>query len=168
LRLFAQTYPDEAAGLVLVDAFGTDIKPLFGDQWPAYQAILNQPGTALDTVPGFEIVDADEAIAAIEQAPALPRIPVAVISKTAPFATSPTVPEVLRTQLEKVWPQVQAGLVDLGYETPHILATGSDHYVQIHAPDLIVSIIRLIFERARLALDRQWGSFQHPDLADDR
>ena len=114
LRLFAQTYADEAAGLVLVDAFGTDIKPLFGDQWPSYQAILNQPGTALDTVAGFETVDADEAIAAVEQAPALPRIPVAVISKTEPFATSPTVPEALRTQLEKVWPQVQGRLVDLG------------------------------------------------------
>jgi len=113
LRLFAQTYPEDAAGLVLVDAFGTHIKPLFGDQWASYQASLNYPGTVLDTMPGFETVDADEAIAAVEQGRALPRIPVAVISKTEPFAISPTVPEALRTQLEKVWPEVHARLVDL-------------------------------------------------------
>jgi pimeloyl-ACP methyl ester carboxylesterase len=167
LRLFAQTYPAEAAGLVLVDAFGTDIKPLFGDQWPSYQAILNQPGTELDATPGFETVDADEAIAAVEQAPALPSIPVAVISKTEPFATSPTVPEALRTQLEKVWPQVQGRLVDLGPQTPHIFATGSDHYVQIHEPDLVVSVIRLIFERARAAHDLGGGRYS-PESAPAR
>lgn len=65
---------------MLVDAFGTDINPLFRKQWPSYKAILNQPGTALDTKPGFETVDADEAIAAVEPAPALPNIPLAVIS----------------------------------------------------------------------------------------
>jgi len=149
LRLFAQTYPADAAGLVLVDAFGTAIKPLFGGQWASYQVILNYPGTALDSMPGFETVDADEAIAAVEQGRALPRIPVAVISKTEPFAASPTVPEALRTQLEKVWPEVQERLVDLGPQAPHIFATGSDHYVQIRDPDLVVSIIRLVFERAR-------------------
>jgi hypothetical protein len=115
--------------------------PPLGGQWASYQAILNYPGTAVDTMPGFETVDADEAIAAVEQRRALPRIPVAVISKTEPFAVSPTVPEALRTQLEKVWPEVQERLVDLGPQAPHIFATGSDHYVQIRDPDLVVSII---------------------------
>ena len=149
LRRFAQTHQEDAAGLVLVDAFGTDIKRLFGDQWVSYQAILNYPGTALDAMPGFETVDADEAIAAVEQGGALPRIPVAVLSKTEPFATSTKVPEALRTRLEQVWPEVQERLVGLGAQSPHIFATGSDHYVQIRDPDLVVSIIRLVVERAR-------------------
>lgn len=149
LRLFAQQYPAEAAGLVLVDAFGTDIKPLFGELWPAYEGILNQPGTPLDAMPGFETVDADEAIAAVNQAPPLPAIPLAVISKTEPFATAPTVPEAIRKRLEQVWPEVQDRLVGLEPQTPHILATGSDHYVQLRDPDLVVGVIRLIFERAR-------------------
>lgn len=151
VRLFAQRHPAEAAGLVLVDAFGTEIKPLFGDLWPAYEKTLNQPGTPLDALPGFETVDADEAIAAIEQAPRLPSIPVAVISKTAPFATAPTVPEALRMRLEQVWPEVQAKQVDLEPQTPHILATGSDHYVQLRDPDLVVGAVRLILDRAKQA-----------------
>jgi len=89
-----------------------------------------------------------------------------VISKTEPFATSLTVPEAVRTRLEKVWPEMQDRLVDLGPETPHILAAGSDHYVQIHDPDLVVSIVRLIFERARVALDLRSGSHRRPYLAD--
>lgn len=151
LRLFAQQNPADAAGMVLVDAFGTDIKPLFGELWPAYERTLNQPGTTLDTLPDFETVDADEAIAAIEQAPPLPSIPLAVISKTAPFATAPTTPEALRIRLEQVWPEVQDKMVGLEPQTPHILVTGSDHYVQLRDPDLVVSVVRLVFDRASQA-----------------
>lgn len=42
VRLFAQTYPSKVAGLVLVDAFGANIRNLFGsDLWPPYVDLLN-------------------------------------------------------------------------------------------------------------------------------
>jgi hypothetical protein len=44
---------------------------------------------------------------------------------------------------------VQAALVTLEPQTPHIYATGSNHHVQIHAPDLRIGTIRLIVKRAR-------------------
>jgi pimeloyl-ACP methyl ester carboxylesterase len=92
VRLFAQTYPSKVAGLVLVDSFGTNIRSLFGpDLWPGYVELLNQPGTALDSDPSFETIDIDGAIDAVLQAPSLPRIPLAVMSKTEPFATAPGV-----------------------------------------------------------------------------
>jgi len=149
VRLFAQTYASECAGLVLVDAFGTNIKPLFGDEWPAYEAILNHPGTELDNEPGFETIDIDGAIQAIEEGAALPMIPLAVISKTEPFATAPVVPESIRARLEEVWPEVQNLLVELGPNTPHFFATGSDHYVQIRDPALTIRAIELVFNRGR-------------------
>jgi hypothetical protein len=34
-------------------------------------------------------------------------------------------------------------------QTPHIFATGSDHYVQVHDPDLTIGTIALIVERVR-------------------
>ncbi|WP_455359021.1 hypothetical protein [Streptomyces sp. SYSU K21746] len=37
--------------------------------------------------------------------------------------------------------------MELRPQTPHLLATGSDHYVQIHDPDLTISAIRLITGR---------------------
>ncbi len=72
-----------------------------------------------------------------------------MISKTQPFATAPGVPRDLTVRLESVWPKVQNLLVKLEPQTPHVLATGSDHYVQIHDPDLTISIIRLVLDRAR-------------------
>jgi pimeloyl-ACP methyl ester carboxylesterase len=150
VRLFAQSYPSKAAGLVLVDSFGTNIRSLFGpDLWPGYVELLNHPGTPLDSDPTFETVDIDGAIDAVLQAPALPRIPLAVMSKTEPFATAPGVSPAILSKLEEVWPLVGNALVTLEPQTPHIFATGSDHYVQIHDPDLTVSTIRLIVERVR-------------------
>jgi pimeloyl-ACP methyl ester carboxylesterase len=155
VRLFAQTHPKQTAGLVFVDAFGTNIRRLFGPRlWPQYVHLLNHPGTALDNDPGFETVNVDEAIEAVQHARPLPRVPLAVISKTEPFATSGSVPKYLTAKLEQAWPNVQAALVKLEPQTPHILATGSDHYVQINDPDLTTSIIRLVLDRAR-ARDRR-------------
>jgi pimeloyl-ACP methyl ester carboxylesterase len=92
VRLFAQTYPSEVAGLVLVDAFGTNIRSLFGPNlWPGYVELLNHPGTPRDSDPAFETIDIDGTIDAVLQARALPRVPLAVMSKTEPFATAPGV-----------------------------------------------------------------------------
>jgi hypothetical protein len=81
-------------------------------------------------------------------------MPLAVISKTEQFGLGPAVPEELADRLLQIWPVAQDTLVGLEPRTPHILATGSDHYVQIRDPDLTTSVIRLILDRAR-ALDRR-------------
>jgi pimeloyl-ACP methyl ester carboxylesterase len=148
VRYFAQKYPREVTGMVLVDAFGTNIKRLFGGLWTRYERLLNFPGIPLQHDPGWETVDADGAIKAINNAK-LPRMPLAVISKTGPFATASGTPKDLTRKLEEVWPKVQSALVNLEPLTPHIFATGSDHYVQINDPDLTTSVIKLILDRAR-------------------
>jgi pimeloyl-ACP methyl ester carboxylesterase len=153
-RYFAQRYRREVLGMVLVDAFGTNIKRLFGPLWPRYEQLLNFPGTPLDHQAGFETIDVAGGIRAVQRARPLPRIPLAVISKTEPFATTPGFPRDIAARLEQVWPITQARLVTLEPQTPHILATGSDHYVQLHDPDLTTSVIRLIFDRVR-ALGRR-------------
>jgi hypothetical protein len=56
------------------------------------------------------------------------------------------------TDIERFWPQVQAGVVQIAPQAPQILATGSDHYVQVRQPDLVIAAQRLVAERA--ATDR--------------
>jgi hypothetical protein len=51
--------------------------------------------------------------------------------------------------LERIWPEAAQDLVKLETDTPHIFATGSDHYIQIHQPDLVIQSIRLVIERAK-------------------
>ncbi|MFD9219128.1 alpha/beta fold hydrolase [Streptomyces sp. NPDC060064] len=148
-RLYAQSHPKQTAGLVFVDAFGTNMKPFFGKDWTAYLELLNHPGTAFDAKRGFETIDVDGAIEAVTGAQPIPDVPLAVLSKAKPFAVPPRTPKSLLTSLERAWPKVQQALVDLGPQTPHFLATGSDHYVQIHDPDLTISAIRLVVGRVK-------------------
>jgi pimeloyl-ACP methyl ester carboxylesterase len=148
-RRFTQLHPRSVRGIVFVDAFSPSIKPLFGDLWKDYEQLLNHPGLALDQDPKWETVDADEAVATLDAGPAMPDIPIVALSKTEPFATAPGVPVDLTTRLEAVWPAVQQSIVDLRPLTPHVLATGSDHYVQINDPDLVISATRLV--RGRIA-----------------
>jgi pimeloyl-ACP methyl ester carboxylesterase len=146
-RLYAQQHPERTSGLVFVDSFGTNIKPLFGTDWAAYVRLLNHPGTPFDNDPAFENVDIDGAVAAVDRAGPLPKVPLAVLSKTEPFAAPARTPKPLLTGLERAWPRVQQTLVELVPQTPHFLATGSDHYVQVHDPDLTISAIRLVVGR---------------------
>jgi pimeloyl-ACP methyl ester carboxylesterase len=125
VRYYAQKYPlPRQPEWVLVDAFGRNIKRLFARLWPRYEHLLNFPGTPLENDPGWETVDADGAIKAINNAK-LPRMPLAVLSKTEPFATAPATPKGLIRKLEQVWPEVQSALVSLEPLTPHILRPGA-------------------------------------------
>lgn len=145
---YAQEHPERTRGLVLVDALGPALKPAMGADWPAYVKALRHPGTPFDNDPDFEQVDIDGGVAAIDRGGPLPPVPVAVLSKTEPFAAPPTMAKDLLAKLEASWPKAQQALVALRPQTPHLLATGSDHYVQIHDPDLTIAAIRLVTGRA--------------------
>jgi pimeloyl-ACP methyl ester carboxylesterase len=153
-RYFACTYRREVRGMVLVDAFAPAVKRLMGRFWPPYDRLLNFPGTPLEHQLGWETLNVDGAIRAVQRARPLPKMPLAVISKTEQFGLGPAVPKDLADRLLKIWPVAQNTLVGLEPQTPHVVATGSDHYVQIRDPDLTTSVIRLILDRAR-ALDRR-------------
>ena len=56
--------------------------------------------------------------------------------------TSPFSPVLLTA-----WPEQQQDFVDLRPGTPHIIATGSDHYVQVSNPDLVADTALLVIGR---------------------
>ncbi|MEU9160965.1 alpha/beta hydrolase [Streptomyces sp. NPDC048424] len=145
---YAQEHPERTRGLVLVDALGPALKPAMGADWAAYVEALRHPGTPFDADPAFEQVDIDGGVTAIDRGGPLPPVPVAVLSKTEPFAAPPTMSKDLLAKLETAWPKAQQALVGLRPQTPHLLATGSDHYVQLHDPDLTIAAVRLVADRA--------------------
>ncbi|MGW6940460.1 hypothetical protein ACWGF3_15895 [Streptomyces xanthophaeus] len=87
-------------------------------------------------------------VPALDDGGPLPPVPVAVLSKTEPFAAPATMSKDLLAKLEAAWPKAQQALVGLRPQTPHLLATGSDHYVQLHDPDLTIAAVRLVADRA--------------------
>ncbi|WBO62340.1 alpha/beta fold hydrolase [Streptomyces camelliae] len=148
IRLYAQQHPGQVAGLVFVDAFGADLKKLMGGDWQAYLKVLARPGTPFDHDPKFEQVDVDGAVTAVNGAKPLPHVPAAVLSKSEPFAAPSGTPKNVMDTVESVWPKAQDTLVGLEPQTPHLIATGSGHYIMIHDPDLTTSAIALVRDRA--------------------
>ncbi|MGW7029953.1 alpha/beta fold hydrolase [Streptomyces xanthophaeus] len=145
---YAQEHPERTHGLVLVDALGPALKPAMGAAWPAYVEALRHPGTPFDADPDFEQVDVVGGVTPLDDGGPLPPVPVAVLSKTEPFAAPATMSKDLLAKLEAAWPKAQQALVGLRPQTPHLLATGSDHYVQLHDPDLTIAAVRLVADRA--------------------
>lgn len=147
--LYARTYPAQIRGMVLVDAFSPTVPALFGENWPAYRSVLSKPGTSEDDKPGFEVIDVDRSVTDLTAATALrPGLPLVVISKTEPFPLPPDVSGFTPAQLEQVWTQAQDQLTALEPHTPHVIATGSDHYVQVRQPDVVIAATRLVMHRA--------------------
>jgi len=147
-RLYAQTYPGEVRALLFVDSFPVEIPALMGTDWPAYRRLLDSPSPQFADKPTFEVVDIEKSITQVAAAPAFPPIPTAVITKTEPFPIPPTAPAGLAAKIERVWLAAALNLVALRPQTPHIMATGSDHYVQVHQPDLVVATIDLLRQRS--------------------
>jgi pimeloyl-ACP methyl ester carboxylesterase len=147
---YAQTHPDEVVGLVLVDAFSAEMESLFGDRWDAYEAVLNSDaGSGLGADAAFERYDVTESDRLAHEAPPLdPELPVAVLSKTEPFPLPANVEGFTSADMERVWRDSQAGLAVLVPRTVHIIAEGTDHYIQVRQPDLVTSAVLLVLRRA--------------------
>lgn len=148
VRLYAQTYPDQVRALVFVDAFPVEIPSLMGSDWPTYRQMLDQPLPQFANSPSFEVIDIDKSIEQVAAAPAFPPVPTVVLTRTEPFAIPGTVPAEQGAKLERAWREATADLIALRPQTPHVIATGSDHFIQLHQPDLVVAGVRLIMQRS--------------------
>ena len=147
-RLYAQTYPDQVRALVFVDAFAVEIPNLMGSDWPTYRQMLDEPLPQFSDAPSFEVIDIDYSVAQVAAAPSFPQVPTVVLSRTEPFAIPATVPPERGAKLEQAWREATSDLIALRPQTPHFFATGSDHYVQIHQPDVVVAAVGLATQRS--------------------
>lgn len=147
-RLYAQTYPGEVRAVVFVDAFAVELPNLLGSDWPAYRQALDTPLPQFADSTAFEEIDIDKSVAQVAAAPAFPAVPTVVLTRTEPFVIPSNVPAEQGAKLEQAWRDAAADLVALQPQTPHLVATGSDHFVQIHQPDLVVAGVSLVTQRA--------------------
>lgn len=146
-RMYAQTYPDQVCGVVFVDAFAAEIPSALGPDWPAYRQQLDGPPPPFADSTSFEEVDIDKSVAQVGTAP-FPPIPIAVLARTEPFVIPVTATPEQGANMERAWAQGASALVALRPQTPRIFATGTDHFVQMHQPDLVVSAVGLVTDRA--------------------
>jgi pimeloyl-ACP methyl ester carboxylesterase len=151
---YARTFAEDVRGIVFVDAFSPTIPMKMGRLWPLYLSALNpspekQPIASLKQAMS-ETVEIDVSIGQVERAPSLRAMPLAVLTKTEPFRIPPgsLPPGLTLSDLDNSYNDAQGYLVDLAPTTPHVFATGSEHYIQLSQPDLVINAARLVIDRA--------------------
>lgn len=148
VRLYAQTHPEQVRAVVFVDAFGVEIPDRLGADWPSYRRELDGPPADLADSTSFEVIDIDASIAQVHAAPAFPAVATAVLTRTQPFTIPPDLPAEKSAKLEQAWRDGASALVALRPQTPRIDATDSDHFIQIHQPDLVAAVVGLVIQRS--------------------
>jgi pimeloyl-ACP methyl ester carboxylesterase len=148
--LYAQTYSNDVRGIVFVDALSPTLPTQLGALWPLYLKILQgEPFPSLRQ-PQSERIDIDASIDQVRQALPLPPLPLAVLTKTAPFRVQPeSLPTgITLAEIDTAYSSAQRYFVELVPTTPQTFATGSDHYIQLSQPDLVINATRLVISRA--------------------
>jgi len=153
-RLYASTYPNDMAGLVLVDAWPEAMPKLLGPgQWAAYVTLSDPAPLGLESYRALEKVDFGVASERMEQETAqspLYGLPLFVLSRAKPVALPPNVPaDFSPSAFEAAWRRGQDQLAALVPDAKHVIATESDHYIQIEQPDLVVDAGRQVVEAVR-------------------
>ena len=153
VRLYAATYPDEVAGLVLVDAWSEGLaEHLTPAQWDRYVRFNSVLPPEMAGYPEYETLDFAAASAAMGDAAAahpLDAVPVAVIAKGQPFGLTAQALGFPPEALERAWRTAQEGLAALTPGGRFEVAAESAHYVQLQQPELVIAAIRQVVGAVR-------------------
>jgi len=155
-RLYAATYPDSVAGMVLIDAFNEFLRAAFTpEQWASLLTFMGTPPPGLDGT-DVEHADLDSVLDAVEAAVAvrpLPELPLEVVSRgredeLPPELTADLPPGLLEAQADGARTG-QAQLAALVPDARHVIASESSHYIQVQRPALVIEAIRQVVEGVR-------------------
>ena len=140
VRRFAAKYPNEIAGIVMVDTSGVDPRErlqavLTAEEWQRYAA----PGHDADFVFPDD-TDVSE--------PDLADIPLVVMSAGIVGTTSDVPPDVAE-KINDVRTEMHQELLDLSTNSVHVIAEESDHAIPRNQPGLITDAIRQVVEAIR-------------------
>jgi pimeloyl-ACP methyl ester carboxylesterase len=136
-RLFASMYPDEVAGMVLLDPTHEDFLAWLHVHHPK-ERLSKHFIRKLAAAAGVR-----ETLTQLKLAGPLPNVPVVVVTGTK-FIDDP-----LRIEALPVWTEVHRRWVTSLPHGRHVLAANSGHGVPIEVPDLVVHLVREVVESAR-------------------
>jgi pimeloyl-ACP methyl ester carboxylesterase len=157
VRLFAQAHPGEVAGVVLVDAKGRDQMRRELAIWPKSQAPTLRRSWARPVRDGVDLASGD---ALASHVTSLGDTPLAVITAGTHKADSTGMPPPLARALYGLWVTMQDELAALSSDQVHVVALGSDHWVQVRhfyrgdqridgQPDVVIRAVQAVVRAAR-------------------
>ena len=142
VELFAFTYPDETAGLVLVDPEdGRLLERLQArmpaDQWDSRQKMLDQMLAQANPAQKAEIAESRASGKVLAKATPLPSVPAVLLTGTLKDPNFPGNPLEQDLKLE-----LQNETLATMPNARHVLVPNSRHYIQEDAPNLVIQAIR--------------------------
>jgi pimeloyl-ACP methyl ester carboxylesterase len=180
VRVYASLYPNEVAGMVLVDAshpeqqkrFPQAINDLNASDLRQQEFLAAIMPFGIPRLLGFcggdsEIRAAEcnfySALESVEELREFPKsavqaagtrslgdLPLAVLSSD-PNMPHPEIPEDLDKPTSDAWQQMQEELAHLSTRGTRVVAKNSGHYIQLDRSDLVVNAIRSVVNEARMA-----------------
>jgi len=152
-RLYTAAYPEDVAGLVLVDAFSEFVEAnMPAEAFAAYADYASVIPEILANYTDYETIDFAQASSAMRiaaEATPLQNIPFVVLSKGLPFGLEGELPGFTIEELESAWVAAQDQLAMLLPNTPHETVTDASHYVQLQRPDVVIAAIKSVIEAVR-------------------
>jgi pimeloyl-ACP methyl ester carboxylesterase len=163
VRLYAATYPEEVAGLVLIEASHEEqtarIQAALGpENWAAFARLQQQAQPNQETDPAREQIDVDASFAQVREAAAQPLPPLPLVVLTRGIPLSAEIPPAARSALppgfpwetfDTVWQELQGELAALSPRARHLVASESGHYIQLQQPELVITAIRQVVAAVR-------------------
>jgi pimeloyl-ACP methyl ester carboxylesterase len=139
-RLFASTYPDEVAGLVLVDPASEFLRTsLTPEQWATYIKATKE----LIESKGLEAPDHARTLDLLHGTPVVHPMPIVVLTSDRRFDFGAGGPETWGA-----WRSAHDRLAKL-LNAKHISNTNSGHAIQMEQPQLVVDAIRQVVDAVR-------------------
>lgn len=151
--VFADQYPKEVAGIVLVDSSHPD-------QWTEVNAVLppespNEADTIkrLRRVPPASLPEKLDVLKSAKQVRAvksLGDLPLVVLTHSPTQQNMyPNVAPEITEKLEQMWQKLQNDLASLSSNSTHVTATKAGHYIQVDEPQLVIDAIRKVIEETK-------------------
>ncbi len=149
VRLFANQYPDEVAGVVLVDSSHPDQWSRFARTLP--RQALGEPAELRrfrqkpDPLSTPERIDFTASADEMRTVGTLGDKPLIVLSRSPQALRVPGLPADLAERMEQVWAELQRDLLHLSTRSTQVIATCAGHNIQLDEPQLVSeTVLKLV------------------------
>lgn len=157
-RVFADMYPDDVAGVVLVDVYVPDIDAKWlaslGAESPNEDAGVKRARQFLKAriANRGENPDALDLVASREQAIAAGKLgsrPLAVLTHSPTWKMVPDLPDDVLKRIEQISQELQAELPKLSTNSSHKVAAKAGHAIHVEDPKLVIDAIREVVRKVK-------------------
>jgi pimeloyl-ACP methyl ester carboxylesterase len=136
-RIFASLYPDEVAGMVLLDPTQEEFLDWMKIHHPKHTLSKSIVKNWAEGAGFWDTMDQ------LKAATPLPDVPITVVTGTK------FIDDRMRIKTLPVWTASHANWVRTLPNGRHVLAANSGHGVQVEVPEMVVDLIREVVEKAR-------------------